>query len=83
MENNYKPLAGITVVELATFVAAPYATRAMADWGANVIKIEPPKGDPMRMMGGLLNMHCPEFEASGRHGDAAPPAGNRRRLCDQ
>ena len=56
MENNYKPLAGITVVELATFVAAPYATRAMADWGANVIKIEPPKGDPMRMMGGLLNM---------------------------
>lgn len=53
---QYRPLAGITVVELATFVAAPYATRAMADWGANVIKIESPKGDPMRMMGGLLNM---------------------------
>ena len=53
---QYRPLAGVTVVELATFVAAPYAARAMADWGADVIKIEPPKGDPMRMMGGLLNM---------------------------
>lgn len=54
--DQYKPLAGITVIELATFVAAPYAARTMADWGADVIKIEPPKGDPMRMMGGLLNM---------------------------
>lgn len=56
MNNAQKPLAGITVVELATFVAAPCATRAMADWGADVIKIEPPKGDPMRMMGGLISM---------------------------
>lgn len=56
MEAYRKPLEGVTVVELATFVAAPYATRALADWGATVIKIEPPKGDPMRMMGGLLNM---------------------------
>ncbi len=56
MEESRKPLAGVTVVELATFVAAPYAARAMADWGANVIKIEPPNGDPMRMMGSLVNM---------------------------
>lgn len=56
MKFSTKPLDGITVVELATFVAAPYATRILADWGANVIKIEPPKGDPMRMMGGLVNM---------------------------
>ena len=56
MSNAQKPLSGITVVELATFVAAPCATRAMADWGADVIKIEPPKGDPMRMMGGLVSM---------------------------
>lgn len=56
MECSNKPLDGVTVVELATFVAAPYATRMLADWGANVIKIEPPKGDPMRMMGGLVNM---------------------------
>ncbi len=56
MELDFRPLSGVTVVELATFVAAPYAARAMADWGASVIKIESPKGDPMRMMGGLLNM---------------------------
>lgn len=56
MEKRYKPLEGVIVIELATFVAAPYATRALADWGATVIKIEPPRGDPMRMMGGLVNM---------------------------
>ena len=56
MNTSLKPLDGVTVVELATFVAAPCATRILADWGAKVIKIEPPKGDPMRMMGGLVGM---------------------------
>lgn len=56
MGRERKPLEGITIVELALFVAVPCATRALADWGANVIKIESPKGDPMRKMGGLVNM---------------------------
>ena len=42
-------LAGLKVVELATYIAAPGAGGIMADWGAEVIKIEPPRGDPMRM----------------------------------
>ena len=50
MERKQKPLEGITVVELAMFVAAPSAARMLADWGATVIKIESPKGDPMRFM---------------------------------
>lgn len=62
MDQNYRPLNGVTVVELATFVAAPYSARILADWGANVIKVEPPKGDPMRQMGGLLNMPTDEDE---------------------
>lgn len=42
-------LAGLKVVELATYIAAPGAGGIMADWGADVVKIEPPRGDPMRM----------------------------------
>lgn len=56
MNRNEKPLQGITVVELALFVAAPSAARMLSDWGARVIKIESPKGDPMRYMGKLVSM---------------------------
>jgi cinnamoyl-CoA:phenyllactate CoA-transferase len=43
-----KPLEGIKVVELATFIAAATAGRFLADLGADVIKIESEKGDPIR-----------------------------------
>jgi crotonobetainyl-CoA:carnitine CoA-transferase CaiB-like acyl-CoA transferase len=42
-------LKGLRVVELATYIAAPGAGGIMADWGADVIKVEPPSGDPIRM----------------------------------
>lgn len=41
-------LEGIRVVELASYVAAPGACGLLADWGAEVIKVEPPTGDPFR-----------------------------------
>lgn len=41
-------LQGIRVVELASYVAAPGACGILADWGAEVIKVEPPAGDPFR-----------------------------------
>jgi crotonobetainyl-CoA:carnitine CoA-transferase CaiB-like acyl-CoA transferase len=41
-------LSGLTVVELASYIAAPAAAGIMADWGARVIKVEPPEGDPYR-----------------------------------
>ena len=46
--SNRKPLKGVKVVELATFIAAASAGRFMADLGADVIKIETAKGDPLR-----------------------------------
>jgi crotonobetainyl-CoA:carnitine CoA-transferase CaiB-like acyl-CoA transferase len=47
-------LDGLKVVEFATMVAAPAASGLLADWGADVIKIEPLTGDPMRGGGGPL-----------------------------
>lgn len=48
MNGANRPLDGIKVVELATFIAAPAAGRFLADMGAEVIKIESSKGDNLR-----------------------------------
>lgn len=45
------PLEGITVVELGGFIAGPFAGQLLGDYGARVIKIESPAGDPMRQWG--------------------------------
>jgi crotonobetainyl-CoA:carnitine CoA-transferase CaiB-like acyl-CoA transferase len=44
------PLAGVKIIELASWMAAPCAGAILADMGADVIKIEAPGGDPMRGM---------------------------------
>ena len=41
-------LAGVRVVDLSQYIPGPFATRQLADLGADVIKVEPPGGDPMR-----------------------------------
>jgi crotonobetainyl-CoA:carnitine CoA-transferase CaiB-like acyl-CoA transferase len=49
-------LADLRVVELGVWVAAPSAAALLADWGADVIKIESPTGDPMRQAFGSLGI---------------------------
>ena len=41
-------LEGLRIVEYATYMAAPGAGSILSDWGAEVIKVEPPGGDPIR-----------------------------------
>ncbi len=63
-------LAGLRVVEMGVWVAAPAAAALLADWGADVIKVEAPTGDPMRQVFGSLgidsDMPNPAFALDNR-----------------
>jgi crotonobetainyl-CoA:carnitine CoA-transferase CaiB-like acyl-CoA transferase len=51
---GFEMLEGLRVIEFATYIAAPGAGGMLADWGADVIKVEPKAGDPIRMFFGSL-----------------------------
>ena len=87
------PLEGMRVVEVGVWVAGPAAGAILADWGADVVKIEPPGGDParsfQRMLGGDLPSN-PPFELDNRNKrsvviDLATEAGRElaSRLVDE
>ena len=64
------PLEGVKVVELGLWIAGPAASGMLSDWGATVIKIEPPSGDPFRgllasLMGAAASLN-PPFELDNR-----------------
>ncbi len=48
MDARGSALVGLRVLELGGEIAAPYATKLLADLGADVVKVEPPGGDPLR-----------------------------------
>ena len=61
MKNGHAPLARFTVLDLTRVRAGPTAVRQLADWGANIIKIEPPENiDEAKTMGGPR--HGPDFQ---------------------
>src|SRR5437588_6358428 len=63
------PMEGVRVVEVGMWVAGPSASAVLGDWGADVVKIEPPEGDPFR---GLISSFggdgsSPPFELDNRN----------------
>ncbi|MFN5603451.1 MAG: CoA transferase, partial [Actinomycetes bacterium] len=64
------PLEGVKVVELGVWVAGPAAAGVMADWGADVVKIEPVSGDPARSFQFMYGGNPPDnpvFELDNRN----------------
>jgi crotonobetainyl-CoA:carnitine CoA-transferase CaiB-like acyl-CoA transferase len=61
------PLVGLKVLEIGHYIAAPFCTRILADLGAEVIKLEPPGGDPFRGWGATKDGHSVWFSIHGRN----------------
>lgn len=57
------PLSGYSVVELGVWIAAPAAAGVLADWGADVIKVEAPTGDPQRHFTKAIGIDLPNHRA--------------------
>jgi len=83
------PLTGVRVVDMTTVMMGPFATQIIADYGADVIKVEPPEGDimrfaaPMRSPGmGAMSLHANRNKRSIAL-DVKKEAGRRAllRLC--
>jgi crotonobetainyl-CoA:carnitine CoA-transferase CaiB-like acyl-CoA transferase len=55
------PLEGVKVLDFSIMLAGPYCARLLADVGAEVIKIEPPEGDDMRLRAPLRDGHSAYF----------------------
>lgn len=52
-------LSGVRVLDLSQFLPGPFAAQMLADMGADVLKVEPPKGDPMRELNPISNARGP------------------------
>lgn len=67
--NQERPqlLSGLRVLEIGHFVAAPFCTRLLADLGADIIKIEPSTGDPVRQWGEMVDGKSLWWSMHGRN----------------
>ena len=65
--NRHGPLVGLKVLEIGHYIAAPFCTRILADLGAEVIKLEPPGGDPVRGWGAAIDGNSVWFSIHGRN----------------
>lgn len=68
MNPVYRPtLDGLRVLEIGHFVAAPFCARLLGDLGADIIKIEPLKGDPVRQWGEQVDGRSLWWSIHGRN----------------
>ncbi|MDT7531700.1 CoA transferase [Sphingopyxis sp. SE2] len=58
---------GLRILEIGHFVAAPFCTRLLADLGADIIKLEPPDGDPVRQWGAHIDGKSVWWSVHGRN----------------
>ena len=58
-QSDHGPLGGVRVLDFSTVYAAPITAMLLGDWGADVLKVEQPTGDPARTHG---------WSVQGRHG---------------
>jgi len=85
-----KPLEGVRVIDMSTVLMGPVATQVLGDYGADVIKIEPPEGDVARHAGSARNAQMGAlYMTSGRNKrsvvlDIKKPEGKQAllRLCE-
>ena len=80
-DDRAAPLAGVTVLEVGAYMAAPFATMQLADLGARVLKVEVPgAGDPVRTTGPFIEGESSPFARLNRNKqsvalDLKTPAG--------
>ena len=67
MQDADAPLAGFRILELGHYIAAPFATRVLGDLGAEIIKVEPPGGDPVRQWGARHKGSSPWWSVHARN----------------
>ncbi|GAA5154160.1 CoA transferase [Amycolatopsis dongchuanensis] len=61
-------LDGVRVVDLSTTLMGPYCTMLLAQWGADVVKVEPPGGDPARYIGDVRGTGMGPFFLNANRG---------------
>ena len=66
-KKNKGALAGLKVIDLTRVLSGPFCTMLLADMGAEVIKIEPPKGDNVRNQGDMVEGYSSYFAQFNRN----------------
>src|SRR5258706_12821907 len=66
LKTTHGALHGLRVIDVTQVMAGPFCAMVLADFGADVIKVEPPTGDSTRTMPGAVGTDSPSFNAVNR-----------------
>jgi crotonobetainyl-CoA:carnitine CoA-transferase CaiB-like acyl-CoA transferase len=83
---SWLPLAGIKVADFSALIPGPFTTAILADLGADVIKVEPPRGDSGRSLlpavFHAINRNKRSIALDLKHAEAKPVVGRLARWAD-